>query len=94
MSDFKYIISKTQVIDGVVTTQPIGYTLSENDATTINADYESTYGDWVRANKNNLRDGVVQISSYFVSNPPVHSAWTKTTSVEGMELSLVNINDL
>ena len=95
MSSIKYIVSKTELINGSVISNAVGYITSEADANTLNAAFDSSYLAFIRTNKDALRDGSMNIAEYFNSNPPIHDDCLKTTSVDGMNLPIINnINTL
>jgi hypothetical protein len=81
------IINKIELINGVVVYTPIGYSTNTLDIQSINSTYESSFGDWIRNNKNDLESGNIQVSDYFNNNPICYTAYQQTTSIEGMNLS-------
>lgn len=82
-----FIVNKVELIDGVMTYTPIGYTTSENEASTINSNFNSSLGSFIEENKNELQSGSILLSDFFDDTPLVNYAEQITTSVQGMELS-------
>lgn len=95
-----YIINRIELVDGVVVTTPVNYTLSSTLADELNLEYENTLEQWV---KNNMVAPLVQIEGeeefisdpnfvpgniedFFALTPFVLSAKQVTTDIEGMNL--------
>ena len=92
---YYYIITKTERINNLVQRTAVGYTDSMQDANTLNAVYDATFGNWIRMNKHLLEVGITHTYSYFAPNQKVYSAQSKTTSIDGFNLSLItDINTL
>jgi hypothetical protein len=89
MNDYYHIITKIESVNGEITYTNIGYVLSENDTNIVNQSYDSTYGAWMFINKSDLENNNIQTSDYFISNPPCFSCFTKTTSIDGFNLSFI-----
>jgi hypothetical protein len=88
------IISKIEYIDGEVRYTPIGYTLDMNDVNIINNQYDNTLGLWVEENKTELENGTKSIGEFFSIVSIVYVARYITTSVEGMGLNDINVDEL
>lgn len=86
------IINKIELINGSVIYTPVYYTTNATLCSSINADYDSTLGDWIETNKTDLENNVVSISTFFNTTPIVYVAKTETTSV--VELGLTEINNI
>lgn len=84
------IISKIEYINGSVVYTPVGYSVDEVLCDTINADYDSSLGNWVETNKADLESNVKSISEFFASTPFVHIAKTVTN----YDVSLPQITDI
>ena len=92
---YYYIITKTERINNIVQETSVGCTDSEQDANTLNAVYDATFGNWIRANKPLLEAGIAHTYSYFLPNQKVYSARSKTTCIDGFNLALItDINTL
>lgn len=88
------IISKIEVNqEGVLTYTPIGYTINTSIIENINADYETTLGQWIEDNKTELISGDKNISEYFIGVTHKYSARTTSTSNEGL-IEITNLNQL
>jgi len=81
------IVNEISMIDGNVNYTPIGYLTDMNDCDLINNKYESTFQAWVNDNLEGLRDGSVNINTFFDVTPKVWSANQTTTSIEGSGLN-------
>jgi hypothetical protein len=89
------IVNRIELINNEVKFTPVGYITSENDANTINTNYENSLGIWLKNNVTELTNGTKSISEYFALNPIVYSAYQETTNISGMGLSLINnINNI
>ena len=84
------IISKIEYINGGVVYTPVGYSVDEVLCDTINADYDSSLGNWVETNKADLENNLKSISEFFDSTPFVHIAKTGTN----YDVSLPEITDI
>lgn len=67
----------------------MGYVISENVANTVNKRYGSTHGVWLINNKSDLGSNIITTSNYFTNNLPCFTCFTMTTSIEGLNLSLI-----
>ena len=81
------IISKIEFINGTVEHTPIGYTINVSDYNSINSNYESTLGDWLRTNKTDLESGNIPVSDYFNNNPICYVAYQQTNNIDDMNLT-------
>lgn len=89
------IVNRIELVDGEVKHTPVGYVTDENDCNTLNSNYESTLGDWLRNNISGLENGTTLLSEYFNVTPINYNAYQTTTNIDGMGLSLINdINNI
>jgi hypothetical protein len=72
----------------------IGYFDNEQDADTLNAAFNSSFTAWVLANRADLVAGTKNAVEYFDTNPPIYEAAIKTSSIGGLNISLITLNDL
>lgn len=94
MNDYYYIVEEIQFFNGEIIYINLGYVLSQNDANKVNISYD-LYVNWIDLNMNELINGTMQVSEYFISTPIVYSANLKTTCIDGLNLSLItDINSL
>jgi hypothetical protein len=78
-----YIINKIEVDGSGYMTNVYGYTTSTVDADAINEHYNSCLGAWITENETVLREGTVEVSTYFDSNPACYNAEYLTTDISG-----------
>jgi hypothetical protein len=79
----RYIISKVELIEGVVTHSPIGYTTSEPALPCTG------YTDWARANSEDLASGAKTFAEFFDTHPVCHVVGWYTESEEDFGLPLI-----
>lgn len=84
-----YIVSRTLWKNSQLLVREVGYCESEDDANHFNTDYENTFGTWIKDNIEQLSSGEITVSEYFVNDPIVYSAFSRTKSIEGKNLPLV-----
>ena len=89
-----YIINKIEYIDNQIVYTPVGYNTDINEITLISNTYNTPFENWVNANKADLENEIISISEFFIDNPKVYEANEQTTSIDGMNLTLKNFNDL
>jgi hypothetical protein len=82
------IISKVEIIDGVLVKTPIGYTLSHDDAINLTG-YCGCWESWVEDNKSGLEDGSTLITDLFDSHPVCHELGWVADCIEGFEINLL-----
>lgn len=89
-----YVISKIELIDGMLVYTPIGYVLDKLSADLVISKYESTLGNFLKQNISSLENGSVLLSDFIELNQVFHTVSSSTTSVEGMGLSeILNLNE-
>jgi hypothetical protein len=91
--DMYCIITKIQIIEGVLTHTPFGYTVDTAIIESINADYGTTIGQWIEDNKTQLISGDKIISEYFIGITHKYSAKTTATWNQGL-IEITNLNQL
>ena len=88
------IVNKIEYINGNVIYTPVGYVTDMNECQLINDTYYLGFENWIESNKTDLENDNISISVFFQDNPKVYEADTQTTSIEGMNLNLINFGDL
>lgn len=93
-----FVINKIELVDGVVVTTPVNYTISNDLADQINDEYEASFGQWVKDNlippRIEVDEGFINdpsfvvgnIEDFFAETPFVLSVKQVTTDIEGMNL--------
>lgn len=88
------IINKIEYINGNIIYIAIGYTTDMNECQLINDTYYLGFETWINDNKTDLENDNISISTFFQDNPKVYEVNTETTSIDGMNLSLITFGDL
>lgn len=88
------IVTKIEVIDNVLTHTEIGLIEEIEDCGTINNNTLLHYENWINQNKTDLENSIMDIKTYFISNPPVYSARTTTKNIWNLGLELLDVNNL
>lgn len=86
------IISKIELIDGVIEYIQVGYTRNDQLIAQIE-DMYSAFLSWIEQNKIDLESGSITLSSYFTEHGRCFSVRTISDSVEGL-VELTNLNGL
>jgi hypothetical protein len=95
METYYYLIEKKEVINNEVLNTPIGYSTSSDEVQLLNKGKYMDFINWINSNLTYLQNGTIDINSYFLSNQSFHFSEWKSTSIDGLNLSLVaNILDL
>jgi hypothetical protein len=88
------IISKIEYINNQVEYTSIGYTTDTSLVDYIYNNYELIYDSWIDQNRSDLENDIIQVSDFFTQSVNIYSANHTTTSIDDMNLSEININDL
>lgn len=89
-----YIITKTEVVNSNIVISNVGYVTDKANADIINQNYID-FENWIETNKTDLESGIKSITDYFINNPVVYSCLSKTTNIDGFNISLItDINSL
>lgn len=89
MNIYYYMIEKKDIINGELVNTPVGYVNSVDDIILLNAGKYKEFNDWIKLNLVGLQSGVINISSYFITNPPFYFSEWKSTSIDGLNLDLI-----
>jgi hypothetical protein len=89
MEEYKYILSKFELLNGELIETSLGYLIDSNQANQVNVGYLN-YCSWVNDNKTDLENNVKTIAEYFNTIPIFYGFTTKSTNVD----ELTEITDI
>ncbi len=89
MEEYKYILSKFELLNGELLETSLGYLIDSNQANQVNVGYEN-YCSWVNNNKIDLETNVKTIAEYFNTIPVFYGVTTISTNVD----ELIEITDI
>ena len=89
MEEYKYIVSKFELLNGELLETSLGYLIDSNQANQVNVGYEN-YCSWVNNNKIDLETNVKTIAEYFNTIPVFYGVTTISTNVD----ELTEITDI
>ncbi len=89
MEEYKYIVSKFELLNGELLETSLGYLIDSNQANQVNVGYEN-YCSWVNNNKIDLETNVKTIAEYFNTIPVFYGVTTISTNVD----ELIEITDI
>ena len=89
MEEYKYILSKFELLNGELIETSLGYLIDSNQANQVNVGYLN-YCSWVNDNKADLENNVKTIQEYFNSTPVFYGITTLSTEAN----DLIQITDI
>jgi hypothetical protein len=89
MEEYKYILSKFELLNGELIETSLGYLIDSNQANQVNVGYLN-YCSWVNDNKTDLENNVKTIAEYFNIIPIFYGFTTMSTNVD----ELTEITDI
>jgi len=89
MQEYKYILSKFELLNGELIETSLGYLIDSNQANQVNVGYLN-YCSWVNNNKADLENNVKTIEEYFNNTPVFYGFTTMSTNVD----ELTEITDI
>ena len=89
MEEYKYILSKFELLNGELLETSLGYLIDVNEANQVNVGYLN-YCTWVGNNKIDLETNVKTIAEYFTTTPIFYGYTTMSTNVD----ELTEITDI
>lgn len=94
MENTYYIVSKKEMINGVIIDTPVGYFNSAILVAEVNVIFDGSFTNWINTNKQFLEDGLMTMSEYFVLTPYCYSAYCTADTIRDDLQLLTNTNTL
>lgn len=88
-------VNRIENSGGTLTRTRIGYLTASTDADTVLVNELKPFTDWIESNISDLVSEVIDVVSYFDSNPDAYEIGWKTNNIDGLSLpTITDINDL